>query len=48
VAAKARARGLAAPWCEAVTSLVHEVEQGRRRPAASNLNELARRALSAA
>lgn len=48
VAAKARAHGLAAPWCEAVTSLVHEVEQGRRRPDASNLAELARRALSAA
>jgi len=48
VAEKGRAHGIAAPWCEAVTSLVHEVERGRRRPDASNLDELERRALSAA
>jgi 2-dehydropantoate 2-reductase len=48
VAEKGRAHGIAAPWCEAVTSLVHEVERGRKRPDASNLDELERRALSAA
>jgi 2-dehydropantoate 2-reductase len=48
VAGKGRAHGIATPWCDAVTSLVHEIEQGRRGPAASNLEELERRALSAA
>jgi len=47
VASKGRAHGIAAPWCEAATSLVHEIERGRRRPAVANLEELARRALSA-
>jgi 2-dehydropantoate 2-reductase len=47
VARKGRAHGIAAPWCEAATALVHEIEQGRRAPAAANLDELARRALSA-
>ena len=47
VAGKGRAHGVATPWCAAATSLVHEIEQGRRRPAASNLQELERRALSA-
>lgn len=32
---------------DAATSLVHEIERGRRRPATSNLRELERRALSA-
>jgi 2-dehydropantoate 2-reductase len=46
VAHKGRAHGIAAPWCEAATALVHEIEQGRRAPGAANLDELARRALS--
>lgn len=44
VAKKGRARGIATPWCAAATSLVHEIEQGRRAPAAANLRELERRA----
>lgn len=48
VALKGRAHGIATPWCAAATSLVHEIEQGQRHPAASNLRELERRALSAA
>jgi 2-dehydropantoate 2-reductase len=47
VAAKGRAHGIATPWCAAVTTLVHDIEQGRRHPATSNLAELERRALSA-
>ena len=47
VASKGRAHRIATPWCAAATSLVHEIEQGRRGPAPSNLRELERRALSA-
>lgn len=44
-ARKGRAHRIATPWCDAATALVHEIEDGRRAPAAQNLDELARRAL---
>ncbi|HUJ87025.1 MAG TPA: ketopantoate reductase family protein [Burkholderiales bacterium] len=44
VTSKGRAHGVATPWCEAATAMVHEIEQGRRAPSAANLEELLRRA----
>jgi 2-dehydropantoate 2-reductase len=43
-ARKARAHGIATPWCDAATALVHEIEAGQRAPAAANIDELVRRA----
>jgi len=44
VARKGRQHGIVTPCCDAVTAMMHEVEQGRRMPEPSNIVELLRRA----
>ncbi|MGA8049087.1 MAG: ketopantoate reductase C-terminal domain-containing protein, partial [Burkholderiales bacterium] len=44
VARKGRIHGIETPWCAAATALVHDIEEGRRQPAAENVEELVRRA----